>query len=358
MKNRKVVPKLDFSEERIKEAALYPGFYLGRVTSQYKNLYKVATMEAEVFAEISGKLRHNSDELSQYPAVGDFVIIDRQEASQGNAIIQQILARKSLFVRRAAGTSHDVQVVAANIDTVFICMSLNNDLNLRRLERYLSITWESGAVPVVVLTKSDLCSDFQTKLLELEKIAIGVDIIVTSSFEDNCYESLLKYMTKEKTVAFIGSSGVGKSTLINRILREEVFETSDIRKDDKGRHTTTRRELVLVPEGGAVIDTPGMREVGVETVDLERAFSDIDNLAAECRFRDCNHESEPGCMVLKAIEEGVLTQDRLDSYRKLKTEAQYDGLNSREIERKKINTMFADFGGIKNARDFAKGKKR
>ena len=262
---------LAFSERFLQEATLYPDLYVGRVVAQHKDLYRVATPKAEVFAEISGKFRHASVALSDYPAVGDFVMIDRQDECHGNAIIHQTLTRKSLFVRRAAGTSQDVQIIAANIDIVFVCMSLNNDLNLRRLERYLSITWDSGAIPVVILTKADLCEDLDTNLSAVETIALGVDVVVTSSFEEDGYRSLLKYITPEKTVAFIGSSGVGKSTLVNRLLGKDAFETKEIRKDDKGRHTTTRRELIAIPGNGFVIDTPGMREIGVENVDLARA---------------------------------------------------------------------------------------
>lgn len=350
--------KLDFSERFIQEATLYPDLYLGRVVAQHKDLYRVATATSDVYAEISGKFRRSVVALSDYPAVGDFVMLDRQDENHGNAIIHQVLTRKSLFVRRAAGTSQDVQVIASNIDIVFICMSLNNDLNLRRLERYLSIAWDSGATPVVVLTKADLCENLQANVAAIEKTAIGVDVVATSSFEEDGHVELLKYMTPGKTVAFIGSSGVGKSTLINQLLGEEAFKTNEIRSDDKGRHTTTHRELIAIPGRCAVIDTPGMREIGVESADLAKAFIDIDELAASCRFRDCQHENEPGCKVKEAIEEGLVSQERLESYKKLKKEAGYDGLNSREIERKKIDTMFADFGGIKNARDFAKAKKR
>ncbi len=307
-------------------------------------------------AEITGKLRYSSDELSDYPAVGDFVMIDRKDDLQGNAIIHNILTRKSSFIRKAAGTSNEVQVVATNIDTIFICMSLNNDFNLRRLERYLSIAWESGATPVAVLTKSDLCENLQERLSEIEKIAIGVEILVTSSIIEDGYKVILKYIKPGRTVAFMGSSGVGKSTLINRLLGEDVIETKEIRNDDKGRHSTTSRELLLIPSGGAVIDTPGMRELGVESVDLARTFADIDGLAQKCRFNDCRHENEPGCMVLKAIEDGLIDADRLQNYKKLKKEAKYDGLNSRQIEKEKTTEMFSEFGGIKNARDYLKSR--
>ncbi len=347
---------LGFSERFTQEAALYPELYLGRVVAQYKELYKVVTDESEVLAEISGKLRYSSVELSDYPAVGDFVMIDRKDKNSGNAIIHNILTRKSIFVRRAAGKAHDVQVVAANIDTVFICMSLNNDFNLRRLERYLSIAWDSGATPVVVLTKSDLCDELSARLSEIETIAIGLDVVVTSSMTDDGYRTILKYITPGQTVAFIGSSGVGKSTLINRILGENLIETKKIRKDDKGRHSTTRRELFIIPTGGAVIDTPGMREIGLESVNLSKTFIDIDELAEQCKYRNCQHENEPGCVVRKAIEDGVISEERLQSYKKLKKEAKYEGMNSKQIEKEKINDMFSEFGGIKNARDYVKSR--
>lgn len=349
---------LGFSVRVLQESTLYKGLFLGRVVAQYKDLYKVATEKFEILSEISGKLRYSCDELSNYPAVGDFVMVDREDELHGNAIIHKILTRKSIFVRKAAGTSHNVQVVAANIDTVFICMGLNNDFNLRRLERYLSIAWDSGALPVVVLTKSDLCEDLFERLAEIEKVAIGVDIVVTSSERSDGHSAILKYISPGWTVAFIGSSGVGKSTLINRLLGKDVLETRGIRKDDKGKHTTTRRELIVIPSGGVVIDTPGMREIGLETVNLVKTFADIEEFTQHCRFKDCQHENEPGCAVRKAINEGMITEERLQSYKKLKKEARYEGLNSKQIEKEKINEMFAGFGGIKNARDYIKSKNK
>jgi len=350
--------ELGFSERVIQEASLYPGLFLGRVVSQYKDLYKVATAKSEQFAEISGKLRYSSNKPSDYPAVGDFAMIDREAEGSGNAIIHHILRRSSVFVRRAAGTSNEIQVVAANIDIVFICMSLNNDFNLRRLERYLSIAWNSGATPVVVLTKSDLCDTIDSILSETEKIAIGADIVVTSSMLDDGYKILLKYLVPGRTVAFIGSSGVGKSTLINRLTGEATIKTKELRNDDKGRHATTRRDLIVIPNGGAVIDTPGMREIGVESVDLNKTFMDIDDLAKFCRFKDCQHENEPDCAVKKAVEDGDIDENRLVNYKKLKKEAKYEGLNSKQIEKEKIEEMYLSFDGIKNARDFVKSKNK
>ena len=274
MKNE--LKNLGFTDSLLNEAQKYSGLYLGRVVSQSKDLYKVATENSAINAEISGKLRYSSNTLLDYPAVGDFVMIDRKDGLHGNAIIHHILPRYSSFARKAAGTSNEVQVIATNINTVFICMSLNNDFNLRRLERYLAIAWESGAIPVIVLTKSDLCQDLAARLAEIEKVAFGTDVLVTSSISDDGYESVLKYIKTGQTVAFMGSSGVGKSTLINRLLGEDVIETKEIRKDDKGRHATTKRELIVIPTGGAVIDTPGMRELGLESVNLSKTFTDID----------------------------------------------------------------------------------
>lgn len=341
------------NDKFINESKLY-NLSVGRIISQDKGLYKAVTENGEFKAQISGKFRYNAVNISDYPAVGDFVMLDEND---GNAVIHYILKRKSAFIRKAAGTSNNDQVVAANVDTVFICMSLNKDFNLRRLERYISIGWDSGAVPVVVLTKSDLCCDIDSILIDLDDVAIGLDIIITSSLA-NDYENIKKYIKYGKTVAFIGSSGVGKTTLINKLIGEDIFETKEIRNDDKGRHTTTKRELILLPKGGIVIDTPGMRELGIESADLSKSFADIDELSQMCKFSDCTHTKEPGCAVKKAIEEGSLSEERVESYFKLKKEAKYDGLNSKQIETEKVKRMFKDVGGMKNARKYIKEKNK
>ncbi|PKM84302.1 MAG: ribosome small subunit-dependent GTPase A [Firmicutes bacterium HGW-Firmicutes-11] len=330
----------------------------GRISRQSKDLYHVLTKCGEITAEVSGKLRYEADNPVRFPAVGDEVLLDREDNIEGNAMIHQILPRKSLFVRKAAGTSNTVQVIAANIDTVFICMSLNRDFNLRRLERYLAIAWDSGATPVVVLTKSDLCEDIEARLTEVGSVAIGADVLVTNALEREGYEAIEPYLRTGETIAFIGSSGVGKSTLINRLTGIDLLAVGELRDDDRGRHTTTMRELISLPGGCFVIDTPGMRELGLESGDLSRTFSDIEDLAENCKFRDCRHEAEPGCAVQEAIRAGCLEKSRLESYKKLQKEIGYDGLNSRQIEAEKIETMFAEFGGIKNARNFVKNKRR
>ncbi len=331
------------------EATLYPDLHLARVIAQYRGLYKVVTEHGDTTAEISGKFRFNLTELEKFPTVGDFVMVSCDNA-ESNAVIHYVLTRKSVFLRTAVGVSGQAQSVAANIDNVFICMSLNNNFNLSRLERYLSVAWDSGATPVVLLTKSDLCDDLVKIVESVEKISHFADVIPVSMFDDQVENKLIKYIQAGSTSAFIGSSGVGKSTLINKLLGEDTIATADIGKADKGRHTTTGRELFTSPFGGVLIDTPGMRELGAESVDLERTFDDIEQLASQCKFHDCNHISEPGCAILQALENGSLDSRRYQSYCKLKTEVGYDGLTSREIEAKK----FERFGGVKKIRKIGK----
>ena len=312
MKNLINIKKYGFSEVFSNEIPKDSPLETARVLSQEKGFYRVAADKGEKLAELSGKFRFQAEASSEYPAVGDFVLVNWNE-SGSSAIIESLLPRKSAFIRKAAGEPQQEQVVAANIDTVFLCMALNNDFNLRRLERYISIAWDSGASPVVVLTKSDLCDDLENKRSEVSSIAFGVDILVTTSMEEDGYKELLPFISEGKTIAFIGSSGVGKSTLINRLLGKEYLKTNGLRNDDKGRHTTTRRELFLLPSGGMVIDTPG----------IDRTFADIEELAAQCKFRNCTHTNEPGCAIQKALTTGELETDRWQSYQKLKAENDY-----------------------------------
>ena len=307
------------SEQYYKIASGYPEYELGRVISQEKDLFRVVMDKEECTARVSGKFRYNVSAISEFPSVGDFVLVE-YSFKDDVAVIHKVLPRKSVFIRKAAGKNCMEQVVAANIDTIFLCMALNRDFNIRRLERYLSIAWDSGAVPVIILTKIDLCDDLQAKRFEIENVAVGVPVMETSGLTGEGLQQIKQYLQKTKTVAFIGSSGVGKSTLINRLLGEECLKTNTLRKDDKGRHTTTHRELFLLPDSGMVIDTPGMWKAGKG---IEHAFSDIEKLAEKCRFHNCTHTSEPGCAVRAAMEDGIIDEERLKSYKKLKAENSY-----------------------------------
>ncbi|MGE5397368.1 MAG: ribosome small subunit-dependent GTPase A [Chitinophagales bacterium] len=341
------------------EATRYEGLFLARVTEQHRDLYKVIGEHGELYAAVTGRLAYNAGNSTDFPAVGDWVMIDRTDSDAGNAVIHYILPRKSVFERRAAGTANDIQIVAANIDVVFICMSLNADFNLRRLERYLAIGWNSAATPVIVLTKADLCRDLDQRLAEISTVSVGTDVVVCSNADDNGFQDLSSYLEAGKTYAFIGSSGVGKSTLINRLLGQDVLATNEVRADDdKGRHTTTYRQLILLPQGGIVIDTPGMRELHLDSGNLTRSFEDIEDLAAVCRYRDCSHTTEPGCAVRRAIETGVLSNDRFENYLKLQKEISYDGLNFRQVEQEKIKNMFGSKGEMKQVMRQAKQKNK
>lgn len=338
--NNKNLLELGLNEGYIKEASIYnENFYLGRVSVQYKDIYRVVTEEGEVLARVSGKLSYSSNSTFDYPVVGDWVLLDRTDNKNGDAIIHKVLTRKSCFSRKIAGTRYDTQVVAANIDYIFICMALNNDFNINRLERYIAVAWDSRAIPVIVLTKSDLCEDIDERLRETSEIAIGIDILVTSSLNGNGYEKVKEYIKAGTTLAFIGSSGVGKSTLINKLLNKEVLKTNSISENDKGRHTTTHRELFLLEDGGVIIDTPGMRELGLISADVDKSFSNIEELEKQCKFSDCTHKNEPKCAVREAIENGELDLDRLERYRKLKKEEVYNLSKAKSQERHRIKSL-------------------
>lgn len=306
-----------------------------RVISQEKGLYKLQSGTEVKSAVVSGKYRYETQTVSDYPAVGDYVIAEWPD-DDSNAVITGLFPRKSCLIRKAAGTGKQEQVVAANIDTAFLCMSLNNNFNIRRLERYLSVACDSGAMPVVVLTKSDLCSNVESKITEVQNTAPGIDVLAISSLDED-YEAVMKYILPGKTVAFIGSSGVGKSTLINKLTGTNRIATREIGNDDKGRHTTTHREMITLQNGAFVIDTPGMRELGMwDSGDgIDTAFADIEELSRACKYADCTHTSEPGCAVLKALADGTLDAARFASYRKLKTENDYAADNSRYLEAKR-----------------------
>lgn len=343
------------AERHLELASENPSLQLARVISQERGQYTVASESAEHQAVLSGKLLYQSDEIAALPAVGDWVQV---AGDDDLVVIQQILPRSSCIVRRAAGPVKRAQVIAANVDIVFICMAMNANFNLSRLERYLAVVWESDATPVVVLTKSDLAPDLDGQIDQVQNVAIGVDVVTTSATEHTGIESIRSYVTDGVTIAFIGSSGVGKSTLVNTLAGSEILATSHVRNDDQGRHTTTHREAIRLPGGGVLIDTPGMRELGIESADVDRTFSDIEELASQCRFADCSHESEPGCAIRKAVHSGELDQRRFESYRKLSNEADYAGKSSRQITEAKINRMFGGKSGLKAARKEYRAKEK
>jgi ribosome biogenesis GTPase len=301
------------------------GFSVGRVAIENKTNYLLYTGQGELTAEISGKMFYNIDEKADYPVVGDWVVF-RALPEEKKAIIEHVLPRRSKFSRKVSGNKTDEQVIASNIDVLFIMSSLNQDLNLRRIERYLTLAWDSNTEPVIVLSKSDLCKNVGEIKVDVENISFNVPIQIISSINKLGLEDLQKYFDGNKTVAIVGSSGVGKSTFINTLLGYERLKVNDIIEyKDKGVHTTVRRELILLPRGGLIIDTPGMRELqlwdggdGVGTT-----FEDIEELTQNCKFSDCKHESEPGCAINEALENGTLDEERYHSYLKLKREIGY-----------------------------------
>jgi ribosome biogenesis GTPase / thiamine phosphate phosphatase len=295
-----------------------------RIAEEMKGAYRVYSEGGRFNASPSGRLRHEALTRDALPAVGDWVLITIRPGEQA-AVIHGVLERRTKLSRKAAGERMDEQILAANIDKVFVVAALNEEFNVRRIERYLAAIWQSGAKPAVLLNKADLCDDPVAFVGRTEAIAPGVPVLATSTVTGLGLDAMRDEIGARETAVFAGSSGAGKSSLINCLLSDDRQVVRDIRADGKGRHTTTSRQLIVLPGGGVVIDTPGLRELGLWDVDegLGRTFSDIGTLARECAFRDCRHTSEPGCAVRKAIEEGALPEARFASYRKLEREREF-----------------------------------
>ncbi len=301
------------------------GYTVGRVALEHKNTYILYTEQGELSAEVTGKIRYRASGRQDFPAVGDWVVISVREAEK-KATIHAVLPRKSKFSRKTVGTTTQEQIVATNIDRVFLVSGLDGDFNLRRIERYLILVWESGANPVIILNKVDLCDDVEQRRQEVEATAFGVPIVVLSALNNQGLDVLTPYLCQGQTVALLGSSGVGKSTITNQLAGKRVQAVQEVRQgDDKGRHTTTHRELIVLPSGGLLIDTPGMREIQIWAGDesLQETFADIKMLAMQCHFHDCQHDSEPGCAVRQALEDGTLDYQRFLNHQKLQKELDY-----------------------------------
>jgi ribosome biogenesis GTPase len=333
-----------------------PDVQPGRIAVEFNYLYRVYVDGGDLEAMLAGRLKHRASTRADLPAVGDWVAV-RQRDGQRGAIVD-VLPRRSRFSRRMAGSTTDEQIVAANVDVLFVVMALDHDFSVRRLERYLLMAAESGAAPVVLLTKPDLTDDLPARLADAESIAGGASVHVLTPLRGEGFEPVRARLSSGVTGALVGSSGVGKTTIINRLVGGTPRRTRDVRTaDSKGRHTTTHRELIAIPDGGVIIDTPGMRELQLWDAGegMRQTFDDVEALAVSCRFADCRHRHEPGCAVKAAVDEGELAAPRLESYLKLQDELAF--LTRQQDERAQIEARRRGKIGAKALRAHLKTKR-
>jgi ribosome biogenesis GTPase len=339
------------------------GLVPGRILGEERGQYVVATAAGEGPASASGRLRHDTqvDPTAAWPSVGDWVAMDpladvgndsdgANGSSSEHRLIQRVLPRRTAVIRRSPGDRRmPSQVLAANVDVVFVVTSVNAEFNVRRLERYITVAWESGAVPVILLSKADLAEDIESFRLIAESTAPGVEVIAVSIVTGEGVDAVRAHLGMGRTVVFTGSSGVGKSSIVNALAGSDILDTGGIRLDDaRGRHTTTRRQLIRLA-GAVLIDTPGLRELGIlDGEGLSTAFDDVERAAAGCRFSDCQHRSEPGCAVRAALADGTLSRERLEAYGKLQREAERAAIATdalaRRAERKKWTAIHRSVG--------------
>jgi ribosome biogenesis GTPase len=343
----------NFFEENFRNCA-DQGYGVGRVYLENRRSFWLYTKVGEIKADVSGKMVYQADSRSDFPAVGDWVVFRFQE-DKSKAIIHAILPRKSKFSRKVPGSSIEEQIVATNIDTVMLVSGLDNDFNLRRIERYLVMVSASGAKSVILLNKADLCADLESRLAEVKRIAPNVPVIPISAAHDEKLTALGSFIKKGETVALLGSSGVGKSTITNHLLGGERQKVQEVRAgDDRGRHTTTKRELIVLPDGGLIIDTPGMRELQlwVSEEGLENSFEDIDALTAQCFYSNCEHNNTRGCAIEAALADGNLDTERWDNYNKLQKELAYitekQDASAAQTKKKNIKKITRQFNKNQN----------
>lgn len=341
--------------EYVKELTLSE-FTVGRITQEHRERYVVSDGDNEYDAEITGNLRFSANSRIDFPAVGDWVVIKIYDSDQG--IIHKVLPRKSILARQAVGKSGEIQIISTNIDVAFIVQAINNNFNINRLERYLTICYTANIEPVLVLSKTDLLSEteIQETIKNLEKRDKRVKYILLSNMTLKGLDQILDFIQKGKTYCVVGSSGVGKSTLINNLLKKNILRTGQIsHSTNKGRHISDHRELFVLENGGIIIDTPGMKELGMtdNTDGIQTTFQEINNLSSKCKFPDCNHINETGCAVIEALNNGTIDKDSYENYQKIQKEQ--ERFQSTVAEKRKKDKVFGKL--IKNyLKDIKKNK--